>query len=195
MRSAATVWAEVDAEAVGVGTMERELRENLLGDDAWPALDPAARTFIASVERIFRDQRADPAFDCGPIVANFAKALEVTCNAILRRVGPKLPREVRTVTLDRQPADVTTGKPLSIGQLAHVLGNRTPLHRALRKRLANGDWFVDQLPKALNAVAEVRNPAVHRSRIDRDTAGTLRNMLMGVGCQGVFVELAKVEMK
>ena len=81
------LWAEADAESVGVGTMERELRENLLGDEAWLALDPAARTFIASSERIFRDQRSDPAFDYGPIVANFAKALEVTCNAILRRVG------------------------------------------------------------------------------------------------------------
>ena len=33
--------------------MERELRENLLGDDAWIALDPAARTFIATAEKIF----------------------------------------------------------------------------------------------------------------------------------------------
>jgi hypothetical protein len=189
------LWAEADAEAVGVGTMERELRENLLGDEAWLALDPAARTFIASAERIFRDQRADPGFDYGPVVANFAKALEVTCNALLRRVGPRLPRELRLVTIDRQAVDVAAGKPLSIGQLAGVLGAKTALQRALRQRLEHGDWFVDTFPKALGKVAEVRNPAVHRARIDRETAGALRNTLMGVGCQGVFVELAKVEVK
>jgi hypothetical protein len=72
------LWAEFDAEAVGVGVMERELRENLFGDEAWMALDPAARTFIASAEKIFRDQRSDPAFDFGPVIANLAKALEVT---------------------------------------------------------------------------------------------------------------------
>ena len=42
------------------------------------ALDPAARTFIASAERIFRDQRPDPGFDFGMIVGNLAKAVEVT---------------------------------------------------------------------------------------------------------------------
>jgi hypothetical protein len=189
------LWAQVDAEAVGVGRMERELRENLVGDDAWLALDPAARTFIASAERILRDQRSDPGFDYGPIVANFAKAVEVICNAILRRVGPRLPREVRTITLDRQPVDLAVSKPLSIGQLANVLGNRTALHRALRQRLDHGDWFVDAFPKVLARVAEVRNPAVHRSRIDRETAVGLRNMLMGVGCHGTFVDLAQVRVR
>jgi len=89
------LWAEADAEAVGVGTMERELRENLFGDHAWLALDPAARTFIASAERIFRDQRSDPGFDHAPVVTNLAKALEVTCNAIIRQVAPKLPVRVK----------------------------------------------------------------------------------------------------
>jgi hypothetical protein len=187
------LWAEVDAEAVGVGKMERELREDLLGDDAWLALDPAARTFIASAERIYRDQRSDPAFDYAPIVANFSKALEVTCNAILRRVAPRLPREVRNVVMDGQRLDLATARPLTIGQLSHALGSRSALHRALRQRLAHGDWFVDTFPKILTEVAAVRNPAVHRSRIDRETATRLRNTLVGVGCQGTFVELARVE--
>ncbi len=189
------LWAEVDAEAVGVGKMERELREDLMGDDAWLALDPAARTFIASAERIFRDQRSDPAFDYAPIVANFAKAVEVTCNAIMRRVAPRLPREVRSIAIDRQQVDLATTKPLTIGQLAHTLGGRSALHRQLRQRLHNGDWFVDTFPKALSDLAEVRNPAVHRSRIDRETATRLRNALVGVGCQGIFVELARVELR
>jgi len=110
-------------------------------------------------------------------------------------VAPQLPRELRTVTIDRQPVDLATFRPLTIGQLAHVLGGKTALQRQLRQRLVNGDWFVDEFPKALARVAEVRNPAVHRSRIDRETATGLRNMLVGVGCQGVFVELAKVELK
>src|SRR4029077_17101591 len=97
--------------------------------------------------------------------------------------------------IDRQPVDLATAKPLSIGQLAHALGGRTPLHRALRQRLENGDWLVDAFPKVLSNVAEVRNPAVHRSRIDRETATRLRNTLVGVGCTGTFVELARVQPK
>jgi hypothetical protein len=188
------LWAELDAETAGVGAMERELRENLLGDEAWMALDPAARTFIASAERIFRDQRSDPAFDFGPVVANLAKALEVTCNAILRRVGPRLPREMRHVVIDRQSLDLGAGAHLSTGQLAHVLRGRSALHRALRQRLANGDWFVDTLPKLLGEVADVRNPGVHRARVERETAIRLRDRLVGVGCQGAFAELARVRL-
>jgi len=189
------LWAELDAEAVGVGTMERELRENLFGDDAWLALDPAARTFIASAEKILRDQRADPAFDYGPVVTNLAKAVEVTCNALLRRVGPHLPREIRQVRVEGDTIDLGAGKHLSTGQLAHVLRTRGPLQRQLRQRLENGDWFVDHFPKALGEVANLRNPGAHRALVSREAATRLRNSLVGVGCQGSFVELAKVQPK
>jgi hypothetical protein len=43
------------------------------------------------------------------VVANLAKAVEVTCNAILRRVGPRLPQEVRKVKTDRETIDVGAG--------------------------------------------------------------------------------------
>jgi hypothetical protein len=189
------LWAQLDAEAVGVGQMERELRENLVGDEAWLALDPATRTFIASAETIFRQQRSDPAFDFGPVVANLSKALEVTCNALLRKVGLRLPRELRQVTIDQARVELGDGKPLSIGQLAGVLRGKTALHRALRQRLENGDWFVDTFPGLLSEVAGIRNPAVHRLRTDREVATRLRNRLMGVGDRGAFVELARVRLK
>jgi hypothetical protein len=186
------LWAELDAEAVGVGRMERDLRENLLGDEVWLALDPAARTFIASAETIFRQQRTDPAFDFAPVVTNLAKAVEVTCNAVLRRVGPSLPRELREVKLEGKTLDLANAH-LSIGQLASVLRGKTPLHRALRRRLRNGDWFVETFPAVLSEVAGVRNPAAHRYRTDAETAIRLRNRLMGVGDRAIFVELTRVQ--
>lgn len=186
------LWAEFDAETAGVGAMERELRQNLLGDEVWTALDPAARTFIATAEKIFRDQRADQAADFGPVIANLAKALEVTCNAVLRQIGPRLPREVRQVKVESDRIDLADGRHLSLGQLAHVLRGKRPLHRSLRQRLDNGDWFVDGLPSLLAEVVQVRNPGVHRERIDREAATRLRNKLMGVGSLGDLVQLARV---
>ena len=186
------LWAEVDAEAVGIGKMERELRENLFGDDAWLALGPAARTFIASAEKIFRDQQSDPTIDYGPVVSNLAKALEVTCNGILRRVAGELPRELRQIKTDLETIDLGAGKHLCTGQLAKVLRMRTALHRQLRQRLEHGDWFVDELHKILGQVADVRNPGVHRALVGREAATRLRNALVGVGCRGAFVDLAQV---
>ncbi|MDQ3136688.1 MAG: hypothetical protein M3Q93_03765 [Gemmatimonadota bacterium] len=189
------LWAEFDAEQAGVGAIERELRENLFGEEGWTALDPAARSFIASAEKVFRDQRADPAFDYGPVITNLAKALEVICNAVLRQVAPILPRELRQVTVDGKPLDLADGRHLSLGQLAHVLRPKGALQRALRQRLENGDWFVDRFPGALNEVVQVRNPGAHREQIGRESAIGVRDRLVGVGCQGVFTELTKVKLR
>jgi hypothetical protein len=186
------LWAELDAEAVGVGRMERELRENLLGDEAWLALDPAARAFIASAETIFRQQRSDPAFDFGPVITNLSKALEVTCNGIFRRLGGTIPQEMRQVKVGKDVVDLLKGGHLSTGQLAAVLRGRTALHRFLSQRLEHGKWFVEIFPAVLGRVAEVRNPGAHRTRIDLETATRLRNELIGVGSAGVFVELTRV---
>lgn len=174
--------------------MERELRENLLGDEIWMALDLSARVFIATAEKIFRDQRSDPASDFGPIISNLAKALEVTCNRVLHQVGSRLPRELRQVAVEGgSGVDLANGNHLSLGQLAHTLRGKRPLHRALQQRLENGDWFLDSLPKLLDEVVRVRNPGLHRERVDRETATRLRNKLMGVGCLGDLVQLARVQ--
>ena len=187
------LWAEFDAESVGVGALERELRDNLFGEEAWTALDPAARAFIASAEKVFREQRADPAFDYGPVVTNLAKAVEVTANAILHRAGPVLPREVRRVTVEGREVDLGDPRHLTLGQLSVVL-RKASLQRALRRRLEHGDWFVDGFPGVLGAVAQLRNPAAHRERIARAPAAALRDRLVGVGCQGAFIELTRVRL-
>jgi hypothetical protein len=187
------LWAEVDAEAVGVGKVERDLRENLFGDEAWLALDPGARTFVASAEKILREERGDPVFDFGPVVANLAKTVEVTCNAILRRVAPRLPQSVRVVQFGTDTIQIGAGA-LTIGQLASVLG-RTPVQKQLRQQLENGDWFVDEFPPILRQLADLRNAGVHRDRVSREAIVRLRDTLVGVGCQGALVELARVRTK
>ena len=191
------LWAEFDAETAGVGAMERELRENLLGDETWIALDPAARTFIATAEKIFRDQRRDQAADFGPVVNNLAKAVEVTCNLILRRVAQRLPQEVRRVELEsgKPKVDLADGRHLTLGQISHLLRHTRPLLRQLVQRLDNGDWVVDSLPGLLGEVIQVRNPGVHREHIGRDAATALRNRLLGVGSLGDLVLLGRVRPK
>jgi hypothetical protein len=187
------LWAEVDAEAVGVGKVERDLRENLFGDEAWLALDPGARTFVASAEKILREERGDPVFDFGPVVANLAKTVEVTCNAILRRIAPRLPQNMRVVQFGADTIQIGAGA-LTIGQLASVLG-RTPVQKQLRQQLENGDWFVDEFPPILRQLADLRNAGVHRDRVSREAIVRLRDTLVGVGCQGALVELARVRTK
>jgi hypothetical protein len=188
------LWAESDAEAGGIGAMEKELRENLFGDVAWMSLEPAARTFIATAEKIFRDHRSDAAFDFGSVIASLAKALEVTCNDVLLRVAGGLPPEARRVRLDDRQMEVGRWR-FTLGQFARAVGGERNLNRALAQRLEHGGWFTGILPAIIDELLKLRNPGVHETRIDRDTATRLRSQFVGVGYQGVFQELARVRPK
>lgn len=194
-----TLWAEWDAEhTAGLGAIEAELRDNLFGASTWRALEPLARTFIATGEQVFRAHRGDPGFDFAPVLGSFSKALEVQCNAILRgalRGAPPLDRQAKVRDVTR---DVTEGQPLSVGELARVIGGERRLNAALQRALeprTSAQWFTNSLPVILDAFAEVRNAGTHAERVDRETATRWRERLVGVGCAGDFVELGRVRMK
>lgn len=185
-------WAEFDAEQAGLGAVERDLRENMIGEEAWQRLDPAARTFVATAEKVFRDHRGDAAFDFSPVLVNFAKAVEVQANDLLRRGLQGAPSALRHVNVEGETVDVTVGGPFSLGQLARIITDSRELGLELRKRLVAGEWFVASLPPILEALAEVRNPAAHRDVVRREEAMRWRNQLVGVACVGTLVELGRV---
>jgi hypothetical protein len=188
------LWAQFDAqEGSGTAAMERELRENVLGETTWAALEPSARIFIATGERLYRDHRHDPAFDFAPVLNSFAKALEVQVNALLRAALPKIPAPARLAKLESQTVDLSKHRPLSLGELARAIGGERELNVALTKVL--GNWFTSSLPPILDELRELRNPGAHSARIDARTAGGWRDRLLGVGAMGVFVELARSRAK
>jgi hypothetical protein len=175
-----------------LAALERELRENLLGDVVWRAFQPEVRTFVAAAERDFRTYRGDAAYDFTPVVVNFGKALEVQCNAILRRALARTPMKARLVRFEGGTVDVLSRGPLSLRQLARALGGEPALVAALGPTLTDSRWFTGQLPSILDAFADIRNPAAHSTRVDRIVATDWRDRLLGVGCEGVLVQLAKV---
>ena len=188
-------WAEFDAEQAGLGAIERDLRENTIGDEAWRALDPAARTFAAMAEKVYRDHRNDTAVDFSPVVVNFAKAIEVQANDVLRRAMAGAPAAVRRVNVEGKSVDVSTGGPFSLGQLARIVGDEREVNALLKRALANGEWFTASLPAILRALSDVRNPAAHTGRVSREDAGKWRNQIVGVACVGTLVELGRVRVR
>ncbi len=190
------LWAEFDAESgAGVAAMERDLRENLLGEAAWNALEPTTRVFIATAEKLLREHRTDPAFDFGPVMTSFSKALEVQVNAVLRRALVKVPPSSRRVNLDGRTVDIAEQRALGLGQLVSAIARERDLNAALTSALVHGAWFTGSLPAILDDFRGARNEGTHESRVDRATAERWRNRLLGVGCAGDFVELAKVKVK
>ena len=190
------LWVEYDREVGGgVAAVQRDLRDNVLGEKAWKSLDWTSRTSVAAAERLYRDHRDDPAFDFAPVILGLAKATEVQCNAILRAVAATLPLPVRSVNIDGQSVDLARARSLSLGQLARAIGGDRELSQALAQKLENGAWFTASLPAVLDDLASVRNPAAHQGRVDRDTASRWRNQVLGVGAKGHLVELAAVRPK
>jgi len=189
-------WVEFDAARSGLGRMEQELRENLLGDVVWSGLDPAARSFIASAESLFRTHRHDAAFDFGVVAIELAKAFEVQVNTILRTALANVPERDRRANVDGRSVDVAGSSLWSLGTLAHLLSNEEWLSKTLKTKLARpgGEWFTASLPPILKELAALRNPAAHSTRLDRDTATKLRNRLLGVGSAGVINDLGRVRL-
>ena len=185
-------WAEADAGRTGLGAIERELRENVLGEEAWNGLDLLTRTFIATAEQIFRTNRADAGFDFSGVVVNLAKALEVQVTTLVRRALAGAPEAERTVTIDGRATDVTRGTPLALGMLGRVLAQDQGFREALRPRLIDGEWLLTSGGPVLQAFSRHRNPAAHSHVVSRDDARRLRNQLLGIGGHGDLVQLARI---
>lgn len=190
------LWAEFDAEAgSGTAAMERELRDNRFGEVLWSALEPGTRTFVATGERLFREHRLDPAFDFSAVLTSFAKAIEVQVNAVLRRALAKVPAAARLVNVDGTTVDLVEHRSLGLGELARAIGGERALNVALTGVLENGRWFTEQLPPVLEELRQVRNPGAHRAVVDRATAKRWRDQVVGIGCAGLLVELARTRLR
>lgn len=188
-------WVEFDSEHSGIGATERELREHCFGEQAWARLDPGARTFIATAEKLYRDHRNDIAFDFSPILIDFAKAFEVQTNILLKRALARVRPLERTVNIDGRSLDLVQGGPYGLGELAIIIGEHEGINRSLKHNLAtpDGEWFTASLPAILKQLAAIRNPAAHSTSLDRETVHRQRNRFLGVGCEGELVKLAKVQ--
>lgn len=187
------LWARHDAEQGGVGALEATLRDDHFGADAWSALEPGVRRFVAMAERTLRDHRRDPAADLSPVVVGYGKALELQTNSIIRDAMHGATDAARRVKLESGTVLLPDALPLTLGQLARALGGEPELGMHLRRVLTEGAWSTGEFPVILDAFAkEARNLAAHGETVPRATILRWRDRLLGVGVEGVLCRLAKV---
>ena len=189
------LWARFDSQQGGLGALEVTLREDHLGTRAWSALDAAARRFVAMAERTMRDHRRDPAADLTPVIIGYAKALEVQTNGLLARALRTAPPAARRVKLGDRTELLPDALPLTLRQLAIALGGEKDMGDHLRRILSGGAWLTNEFAVALDAVAvEARNPAAHGELLPRDVVIRWRDRMLGVGCESLLTQLARVEL-
>ena len=191
------LWLEWEQEhGAGLSAVQADLRDNVLGENVWNALEWTARTSLAQGERLYRDHRNEPGYDFSDVILSFAKALEVQVSRVLRDGASKLAPAVRTVSLNDRQVDLVGARGLTLGQMARAIGGERELAAGLTKALENGAWFTGQLPAILDDLTEVRNAAAHSDgQVGRDVATRWRNRLLGVGSHGDIAQLAAVRLK
>lgn len=189
-------WVEFDVERTEIGRLERDLRENVVGEKAWNALDPAARTFVATAESLFREHRRDAAFDFSAVVIDLAKAAELQTNIILRRALREAPVAERRANVDGRSVDLAAGELWPLGVLARLIGEDEQINRLLKRRFsAHGEWFTASLPAVLKELSQLRNPAAHSVTVSAESALKWRDRVLGIGQLGLLAEMERVRAK
>jgi hypothetical protein len=193
------LWAERDADLrVDTQRLARELPDNLFGRDVWASFETATRTFLASAEAVFRARRDDPAFDFSGPALEYAKAVETELNALLfprlrKRLEGAAPR-VREVTVDGRRLDLGRLVPhQSLGTILYLLEKDATVGRTLGQAFPHdvAGWLRSRAPLELRGIAELRNPAAHSEVVDRDRCTRVRDGVLGIGCEGLLVQVAR----
>ncbi|MEJ2483459.1 MAG: hypothetical protein P8049_10195 [Gemmatimonadota bacterium] len=195
-------WAERDAELKGeTERLSAELRDNLLGQEIWDTLEPSSRTFLTTAEAVFRARRGDPGFDFAGSALEMTKAVETELNALL---FPSLRRLLsRASTTEREvwagATSLDLGAPVphqTLGTLRHLLKDEERIRKPLRTALSHDwRWLEGELPAQLEPILDLRNPAAHERTVAREEMGRLRQMVLGIGCEGLLVRLVRAKLR
>ncbi len=181
-------WVLFDAGRSGVAALQDDLRDNLIGPAVWEQLDPATRTFLATGERLYRENKRDPAFDFSAVLIEYAKALEIEMKRSLRRLLADAKPALRLVNIDGVSRELGRDQ-VSLGQMARAIASDEGRYFELKRRHPRGEWFVVALPDVLTRLAQARNRGAHAEPLAVSEADALRREVLGIGCLGVVVGL------
>lgn len=196
------LWAEHDvAMRSETDRMSRELRENLLGDDVWAALEHGTRAFLATGEATFRARRQDPSYDFSTVTVEYAKAVEAEMNGLifsaLRQHYGKGNPVGRQTSLDGRPLDLGSAVPhQTLGAIINALEHNEDVRRGIRATFSQSDakFLLGEAVHHLTPIARLRNPAAHSARLSRAEAGKLRDQILGIGQDGLICRIARLKM-
>jgi hypothetical protein len=196
------LWAQRDAEnRNALEEMGRELRENLLGEEIWGALELTTRTFLSAAEAVFRGHREDPGFDFSGAAVSYAKAVETELNALVfgltqRELRTARPAD-REVWVDTRKLDLGGRVPhQTLGTLKVLLERDETVREVLRRRLQHDATFMlGELPYGLERVMELRNPAAHSETTAFGRVAPRRAEILGIGREGLMVRMARVKLR
>jgi hypothetical protein len=198
------LWAEREAELRSeTDRLRADLRDNLFGPALWRAMEPATQTFLASAEAVLRARREDAAFDFGTVAVEYAKAVETELNALLfpllRRAWASRSGPERRVRVDGRELDLGGRVPhQSLGAIRGLLLREPAVAEGIRTVAPHElTYLTDEykLPRHLEKIVGMRNPAAHTGGVSRAELLARREEILGIGQMGVLGEMVRVRMR
>jgi hypothetical protein len=101
--------------------------------------------------------------------------------------------------VDGRPLDLAgdvAHQPL--GALVNLLKHNDAMKRGVKLAFANTNdakWLLGELPSHLDPVVAIRNPAAHSARLERQDVAELRSRILGIGCEGLITQIARVRLR
>ncbi|MEX1181987.1 MAG: hypothetical protein WEF86_02045, partial [Gemmatimonadota bacterium] len=84
----------------------------------------------------------------------------------------------------------------TLGTLLTLLQHDDTLQRAIKIAFPHDwKWLIGQLPSQLEPIVALRNPGAHSERLSRDQTAEIRAMVLGIGCEGLMVQVARVRLR
>jgi hypothetical protein len=102
----------------------------------------------------------------------------------------------RDVVVDGRRIDLGARVPhQSLGTILHLLEHDDAVGRALGTAFSHADAGTLRgiAPREIRGLLELRNPAAHSEAVSRERVERLRALVMGVGCEGILVRLARAK--
>jgi hypothetical protein len=126
--------------------------------------------------------------------------VQTELNALLfprlrKRLEGAAPKD-REVMVDGRRLDLGRLVPhRSLGTILYLLEKDDVVARALGGTFSSADagWLRSNAPRELRGIVELRNPAAHSGSVSREQVERMRAQVMGLGCEGALVRMAKAK--
>jgi hypothetical protein len=115
--------------------------------------------------------------------------------ALLRRAFARTPPKDRMIRLEDRTVDALGPvRHQGLGSLRHLLAGDAAVRGAIKATSpAELTWWTLSLPRDLELLQDLRNPAAHSAPTRRDRVAGLRDQVLGIGSVGWIVQIARAK--
>lgn len=84
----------------------------------------------------------------------------------------------------------------TLGSIRTLLHRDDVVKKGIRRAMRqDANWVLGELPRYLEPIRGLRNPAAHGEDIDRERLAQRRCELLGIGCEGLVVQVVRVKLR